>query len=297
MNYLSQIELRHYRYFLVLANELHFRKAAELLHISQPALSKQMKQFEEFLDLTLFERHNRKVVLTTAGKYLQKECSQYFSKLDDFIRHAKLLDQGLEGELHLGFVGSAMQEVIPNLLLKFENSYPNILVKLNELDNNLQMQELLAFRLDVGFVRMDKIPNELEVQAEYEDTFSLVLPKNHVLNSENFHSISQLKDEAFILFDPTYSESYYAKVMHIFEGEGFRPKVSHSTVNASSIFRLVENGLGVSIVPTALQHGFDLAIKFIELKDIAERTTLKMIYHKDNSNPVLGNFLVVSCNL
>jgi DNA-binding transcriptional LysR family regulator len=287
----AQIEFRHYRYFLAVAKELHFRKAAEHLHISQPALSKQIKQLEEILGLILFVRHNRKVSLTRAGLYLQQELSQHFKQLDDFVKHAKLLDQGLEGELRLGFVGSAMQQIIPQLLLEFEKNHPNILVKLNELDNHLQIDALLAQQIDIGFVRIDQIPNDLIVQSEFVDTFSLVLPKNHPISASNFLSVSQLKDEAFILFDPTYSESYYAKVMHIFEEVGFRPKVSHSTVNASSIYRLVENGLGISIVPTSLQHGFNLEVKFIELKNIPQRTTLKMLWNKLNQNPVLAHFL------
>jgi len=261
------------------------------LHISQPALSKQIKQLEEILGLILFVRHNRKVSLTRAGLYLQQELSQHFKQLDDFVKHAKLLDQGLEGELRLGFMGSAMQQIIPQLLLEFEKNHPNILVKLNELDNHLQIDALLAQQIDIGFVRMDQIPNDLIVQSEFVDTFSLVLPKNHPISASNFLSVSQLKDEAFILFDPTYSESYYAKVMHIFEEVGFRPKVSHSTVNASSIYRLVENGLGISIVPTSLQHGFNLEVKFIELKNIPQRTTLKMLWNKLNQNPVLAHFL------
>lgn len=287
----TQIELRHYRYFLALAEELHFRKTAETLHISQPALSKQIHQLEDLLGLKLFDRTNRKVLLTKAGHYLKQELTLHFRQIDDFIKHARLLDQGLEGELRLGFVGSAMQQIIPDLLLTFEKKYPNILVKLTELDNSLQINALLAQRIDIGFVRMDQVPNDLVVQAEYEDTFSLVLPVNHWLDAATFISINQLKEEAFILFDRTYSESYYAKVMHIFEEEGFRPKVSHSTVNASSIYRLVESGLGVSVVPTSLQHGFDLKVKFIELRDIPQRTTLKMVWNKANQNPVLAHFL------
>lgn len=289
-----QIEIRQYKYFLAVAEELHFRKAADVLHISQPALSKQIKQLEESLGLSLFDRHNRKVLLTRAGTYLKAELSQHFKQLDEFVKHAKLLDQGLEGELRLGFVGSAMQELIPQLLLRFEKKHPNILIKLTELENNQQISALLNQEIDVGFVRMDQVPTALQVHAEYEDTFSLVLPENHAINASDFESISQFKEEAFILFDATYSQSYYAKVMQIFESEGFQPKVSHTTVNASSIFRLVENGLGISIVPTALQHGFDMKIKFIELKNIPQKTTLKILWNSGNLNPVVTHFL--GCN-
>ncbi len=287
----NQIEFRHYRYFLAVAKELHFRKAADLLFISQPGLSRQIKQMEKELGIKLFERHNRKVELTAAGEYLQKELTDNFKRLDDIVAHAKLLNDGIDGNLKLSYLGSAMQKVIPELLLKLEAGHPNVLINLTELDNKSQIQALLKQEIDVGFVRMERIPRELDIKPIFEDTFSLVLPKNHKLNTNNFTSISQLKDEHFILFDASYSESYYEKVMQIFDDSGFSPIVSHSTVNASSIYRLVENNLGVSIVPTSLQSGYDLGIKFIELKNIPQRTTLKIIWNKTNSNPILYNFL------
>lgn len=289
MNY--QLDRRPFFYFLTLAEELHFRKASERLHISQPALSKQIMQLEEQLRMKLFYRHNRKVELSSAGQYLQKRLAQHFKQFDEIIHHAQLLNQGLQGELKLGFVGSAMQQVIPNLLLDFERKYPSILIQLTELDNRQQVHQLLNHDLDVGFVRMDQLPHPLKTRALFEDTFSLVLPENHPLNASTFESIAQVKDEAFILFDPAYSESYYAKVMQIFEAHAFEPKVSHSTVNASSIFRLVENELGISIVPSALRSGFNMRVKFIEMIHIPQRTTLKMVWNTENHNPVLQPWL------
>jgi len=287
----NQTELRHYKYFLAVAEDLHFRKAAERLYISQPGLSRQIKQMEDELGVKLFRRHNRKVELTEAGKYLQKELTYNFKQLDDIVAHAKLLNEGTEGHLNLGYVGSAMQMVIPNLLLEFRKVHPNILFKLNEMDNNKQIQSLLNQEIDIGFVRMEHLPRGLEMKPVFEDTFSLVLPKEHWFNEENFKDLSQLKNEPFILFDASYSESYFEKVMQIFDNSGFSPLVSHNTVNASSIFRLVENNFGVSIVPTSLKLGYNLNIKFIELKNIPQRTTLKIVWNIKNTNPAMVNIL------
>jgi DNA-binding transcriptional LysR family regulator len=287
----NQTEFRHYKYFLAVAEKLHFRKAAEQLFISQPGLSRQIKQMENDLGIKLFERHNRKVELTKAGEYLQKELSDNFKRLDDIVSRAKLLNDGVDGNLKFGYVGSAMQKVIPELLLKFGKKYPNVLINLTEIDNKNQIQALLNQKIDIGFVRMERVPRELNIKPFFEDTFSLVLPKAHKINASNFYNLLQLKDEHFVLFDASYSESYYEKVMQIFDDSGFTPLVSHSTVNASSIYRLVENNLGVSIVPTSLKSGYDLGIKFIELLDIPQRTTLKIVWNKNNSNPILNNFL------
>ncbi len=290
----NQLEFRHYKYFLAVAEDLHFRKAAERLFISQPGLSRQIKQMEDDLGLKLFKRHNRKVELTEAGLYLQQELKNNFKRLDDLLHHAKLLNSGINGNLNLGFVGSAMQKAIPELLLKFRNSNPKVTFSLNEMDNNKQVKALLDQEIDLGFVRIERVPKGLEMKPLFEDTFSLVLPKDHPIDEPNFKSILQLKDEPFILFDPTYSESYYEKVMQIFDDAGFSPQVSHSTVNAISIYRLVENNFGISIVPTILKEGFNLDVKFIELKKIKQRTTLKVIWNNENTNPILKNFLDIT---
>jgi len=287
----NQLELRHYRYFLAVAKELHFRRAAEQLYISQPGLSRQIKQMEDELGIKLFERHNRKVELTQAGVYLQHELSNQLQHFDDIIKHAKLLNDGVEGKLKLAYVGSAMQNLIPELLLKFRETNPNVLTNLKEIDNRRQIQALLNQEIDVGFVRMERVPKGLEIQAAQDETFSLVLPANHSINVSNFKSLTQFKEEHFILFDSSYSDSYYEKVMQIFDDSGFVPTISHSTVNASSIYRLVENNFGISIVPTSLKYGFDLDIKFIELTEIPQRTALKVVWNKANTNPVLRSFI------
>lgn len=286
-----QIEYRHLRYFLTVAEELHFRKAAEKLFISQPGLSRQIKQMEEDLGIELFERHNRKVKLTTVGKYLQTEISKNLKDLDVIFNHARLLNDGIDGSLKFGYVGSAMQEVIPNTLPEFRKKHPNVLFSFNEMDNRMQIEALLNQDIDVGFVRLERVPRGLEIKPVFEDTFSLVLPEFHPINSSNFRNLNQFKNESFILFDRTYSESYYEKVMQIFDYSGFTPIISHNTVNASSIYRLVENNFGVSIVPTSLKLGYDMKIKFIELKNIPQRTTLRIVWNNSNTNPVLLHFL------
>ena len=292
----NQLEFRHYKYFLAVAKELHFRKAADRLYISQPGLSRQIKQMEDSLGIKLFERNNRKVELTKAGKFLQQELLIHFKQLEDILHHTKLLSDGIDGNLKLGYVGSAMQELIPKLLLRFRDNNPNVLINLTEIDNRQQIQALLNQEIDIGFVRMERVPKGLEIFPAIEETFSLVLPKNHNINESNFKNLSQFKDEQFILFDASYSESYYEKVMQIFDDSGFFPNISHSTVNASSIYRLVENNMGISIVPTSLQYGYNLDIKFIELTNIVQRTTLKMVWNSGNNNPVLGRFIKVIKN-
>lgn len=286
-----QIELRHLRYFQAVAEDLHFRKAAERLYIAQPGLSRQIKQLEETLGYPLFTRHNRSVVLTPAGSYLKTEVDSILQKLEAALQHSKLLHAGMEGRLNFGYVGSAMQNVIPDLLLRFRADFPNIRYGLEALDNRQQIERLLGREMDIGFVRMERFPVELESRPLFVDTFSLVLPTEHPLTQASFTSMAQLEDEPFILFDAGYSQPYFERIMEIFDDAGFRPNISHRTVHATTIYRLVENGFGLSVVPTSLQMGYQLGVKFIELASIPQRTTLSAVWRADNENPALANFV------
>jgi len=287
----NQIELRHLRYFLAVAEDLHFRKAAERLFISQPGLSRQIKHMEDDLGIQLFERHNRKVKLTHVGAYLKLEVTKNLKNLNHIINHAKLLQSGKEGSLTIGYVGSAIQKIIPELLLKFKERSPNINFVLKEMDNQKQVENLLLQNIDLGFVRLESVPLNLSIRPVLIENFCLVLPKDHPIEMSNFKSLSQFKDEFFILFDPIFSPSYYETVMRIFDDNGFIPKVSHSTIHANSIFKLIENNFGLSIVPKSLQLPYYGNVKFIELVDIPQRTTLSVVWDKKNTNPILNDFL------
>ncbi|WP_024769118.1 LysR family transcriptional regulator [Aquimarina macrocephali] len=286
-----QIELRHFTYFMAVAEELHFRKAADRLFISQPGLSRQIKQMEEIIGVALFVRSKRKVTLTAAGVYLKKELDYIFNHIDFTIRQTRLIDKGSDGEIRIGFLGSAIQTIIPALLVKANEEYPNIQFSLEEMSNYLQVEGIVKDQLDLGFVRLARVPDGIEIKTVHTDTFSLVLPMNHHLNEKTFKSVKQVADEHFILFSSDYSSVYYDKIMSICEDKGFSPIVSHKSVHAQTIFKLVESGLGVAIVPTSLQQGFDLGVKFLEIPKISQKAILSVIWKKDNRNPALQQIL------
>lgn len=289
MHMSNQIEFRHLRYFQTVAKELHFRKASEKLFITQPALSRQIQQLEEYVGAKLFDRDKRNVSLTKAGEYLLKESQFMFDHLGfikDNIRH---IASGDEGEIRIGFVGSAMQSVIPALLKKINKKSPGVHFVLTELTNQDQVDLIRNDQLDLGFIRTMRLPEGLNKLDVFDETFCLVLPKSHPITQKSFKSILDLKDEDFILFSSQYSHGYYDKIMSIFEDQGFTPRIAHESVHANTIFRLVENELGIGIVPSSLKQGFDLDIKFIELDKIPQRTTLSAIWKKGSLNPILEN--------
>lgn len=285
------MELRHLRYFVVLGRELHFAKAADKLFITQPALSKQIQQLEDELSVKLFERTKRNVKLTEAGRYLLDESQYILNHLEQVVEATQRKAEGEEGEVRIGFVGSAMQNVIPDLLERLNTKHPSIHTSLQELNNKDQLDNLLHDKLDIAFVRLESVPRELEKKVVFEDSFSLVVSKEHPIVSSNFESLKQFQREKFILFSNDYSQEYYDNIMSIFIDHGFQPKVSHRSVQANSIFRLVEKQLGVAIVPSAMQDGVNLDIEFISLAHLRQRTQLMAVWHKKNRNEALVKFL------
>jgi len=286
-----QLELRHFIYFLAVAEELHYRRAAEKLFISQPGLSTQIKKMEALLGTQLFVRDKKKVSLTPAGVYLKGEVELIVNHIEKAKKQLKLIGQGQVGEVRIGFLGSAMQQLVPDLLLALKAHHPLVHTSLEELSNATQVHAILTDRLDLGFVRMSRVPRGLEVRPVFEDTFSLVLPQDHPMDAAGFESVAQLSREEFILFSQDYSPEYYHTILSIFGDRGFSPRVSHRSVHAQTIFKLVENGLGIAIVPTTLQYGFQMRVKFIELLHIPQRAVLSVVWKTDNRNPALQNCL------
>lgn len=285
------MELRHLKYLLALGKELHFAKAAEKLFITQPALSKQIMQLEDELETKLLNRTKRSVSLTPAGKYLMDEAEYIINHLNRVVDATKRKGEGEAGEIRVGFVGSAMQSIIPELLEQMSKIHPNMHASLDELDNKDQLEAIARDKLDIGFVRLESVHKGFEQRVVLEDSFSLVVSNKHVVQLKNFKSLDQFKDEQFILFSNDYSQEYYDNIMSIFADHGFEPKVSHRSVQANSIFRLVERQLGVAIVPSALQGGLDLGISFIPLNHLPQRTKLMAIWNADNRNEALSKFL------
>ena len=281
------MELRHLKYFVSVAENLNFRKAAESLHIAQPGLSRQIMQLENELECQLFDRNKRNVSLTRAGEYFLSEVRFVLNHLASVTDHVRQIQEGLAGELRIGYVGSAMQTVAPAILDKLYHDFPAVSTVLTEMNNQEQLNKIIDDQLDVGFVRVQAVPENLQMIPLHTDSFSVVLPMDHPLDKQSFRSIDQLSNESFILFSGDYSPHYYAKIISICEDKGFYPKISHRSVHAYTIFKLVESGMGVAIIPTSLKTGYQLNVKFLEIKNIAQKTTLSAIWSVKNRNPVL----------
>ncbi|MCM4151065.1 LysR family transcriptional regulator [Arenibacter sp. N53] len=287
----NQLELRPLRYFLVLAETLHYRKAADILFISQSALSQQIKQLEAILGVTLFDRTNRKVALSRPGQLLVKEAQLILKQLEDSMERWQLTHDGVIGQLKIGFVGSAMQMYLPSILKQFGKKYTKINFYLEELTNTEQIRALEHEELDIGFMRSNIVSPDLRIKSVYKENFSLVLPEDHFITKDNFKHMGQLSEESFILFPNENSPMYFQQIQNLCADQGFSPRISHKSIHGPTIFKLVENGMGISIVPNSLRDEHNYKIKFLELDKVPHRTELFAAWKKNNTNPALHYFL------
>ncbi|MFB0947239.1 MAG: DNA-binding transcriptional LysR family regulator [Spirosomataceae bacterium] len=281
---------RQLHYFLVLADELHFKNAAGKLFIVQPALTKQIQNLEESLGVKLFTRNKRNVALTEAGHFLRRRATRIVTELEEIKQQIRLVDEGHQGEIRIGYVGSCIHTFLPDCLTTLHDTFPSIQTYLSEMTSASQFSAVLKSELDVAFLRNPPSHKRIEQRMVFQETFSLVLPKKHWLSPENFEGMQQVSDENFILPTKSDGENYHRLQWSICEDAGFSPTIAHETVHGQTVLRLIEHNLGLSLLPTSFQTVTNAAVKFIELKNIPQRAEISMIWDTQNSNKSLPIF-------
>lgn len=287
------MELRHLEYFRVLAEELHFGRAARRLFIAQPPLSRQIRNLERELGVELFERTNRRVRLTSFGEYFRTEVDQVFERLDEIKNHLNLMKEGAVGQVRLGYVGAVMHSILPAILAEFRRRQPRITTALFELTNEGQVAALRNGGIDIGFIRTPIVVPDLQVKAVYAETFSLVLPNRHPLAGSKTPPLKKLEAEPFIGFMRECAPPLVDAVTGICLRAGFSPRVGHSTSQINTIVRLVEAGLGWSILPSSVGRAYDVRVRFFELGSLPERAELSVATNPARSSPAVAKFLEV----
>jgi DNA-binding transcriptional LysR family regulator len=273
------METRLLKYFSVLAEELHFGKAAKKLHISQPPLSRQIKGLEEELGVRLFNRTKRNVQLTAYGKYLKHESYKLFNQIDVMKNHLELMKNGAFGQVKIGYVGDFMHSIFPAILSELKQEYPKIDTILLESDTESQISALRTGLIDLGFVRTPIEVKDIVINPIYKETFSLILSKSHPLSSRKKIPLKKLADEPYIGFSPKCPPPLSKSVMSICNKAGFSPKVIHKALQINSIVKLVENNVGYSIIPIGPKAVFKENVKFFELKNYPERAEISLAYN------------------
>jgi DNA-binding transcriptional LysR family regulator len=287
------MELRQLRYFLMLAHELHFRRAADKLFIVQPALTKQIQDLEAELGVILFDRNKRNVKLSVAGEYFNTEITKLFEQLEKSKNEIKQIEIGQKGELKIGYVGSCIHTFLPKLLGDLHDKYSEIHTYLSEMTSASQFLAVQKGELDIAFLRNPPPNKRFKQRIVFQENFALVLPKNHWLDASNFQSLTQVANEKFILPTKTDGEIYHNLQWSICEDAGFSPKISHETVHGYTTLKLVENNLGISLIPISFERVTNTAVKFIELRDIPQKAEITALWNLQNTNPSFGRFMEI----
>lgn len=280
------MELRHLKYFLAVAEELNFTKASEKLFISQPPLSRQIIELEEEIQARLFNRNNKKVELTEAGKYFEKEVRELFQNLEHSIIKTKKIAQNTSGEFRIAYISSIYSAVISDLIQQLKKQFPYVNFKLFEVSTSKQILALEQGKIDLGIIRSPIKSPKIKSQLWFQDGFSVVYNKSLIqINSEK--DIPTLKDETFVFFNKDYAPHYHEVLLQLCAFYGFTPKIVHESNNINSIVQLVKNGLGISIVPaTIAKNNSDPEIGFIELKKVNLYTDVSLISSKKDDSEI-----------
>lgn len=278
-------DVRQLRYFLAVAEELHFGRAAKRLHMAQPPLSQQIRRLEEIVGYPLFLRTSRAVRLTPSGELLLIRTRQILSKINNDLESVRAVARGETGTLNLGFVGSAMLTKLPSVLGRYRKLYPNVDLKLKEYYTAQLIDALLGGELDVGLLRDGDPHDELIMESVLSEPFLCVLPKRHPLAVLRTIPVRRLKDEPFVLFPPSVGQSAWKRTLHICEAQGFHPRVVQEGPQWPTILRLVGAGLGITIVPECVKQFADSEVVCRKLSPTNSFSTLDLAYRRDSFRP------------
>jgi DNA-binding transcriptional LysR family regulator len=290
MNMKTEIEFRHLRYFLAVAETLHFSKAAAQLGMAQPPLSQQIRGLERILGYPLFERTTRGVRLTKVGQYFRERARSTVTKMQDDVEMARRLGGGQEGVLTVGFSGSVMLTTLPKAIERYRRLYPRVELRLRELTTAEQVASLLDGTLDLGFLRDGEPREGLSIESILQEPFIAVLPARHKLAGSPTIRPGDLRNERFVFFARRMGPLAFDRTLSCCEAEGFRPNVVQEAPQWPTVVRLVAAGSGVSLAPACVA-GF--AMPGVVYKKVRSRhwTSIDIGLKPDLDNPAVEAFL------
>lgn len=281
------IEYRHLKYFVVLADELHFGRAAKRLHISQPPLSFNIKQLEQALGVELLIRSSKGVELTPAGEIFRQSALQLLGQTDAAIDRVREVGAGVTSRVRIGFVGSMLFRGMPERLQRFQASFPSVQVELTEGNSSDQLAALARGQLDLGFVHTSRIDGDLSHRLYMSEPFVLCLNEHESAVLPEGIAIDQLAGVPLVLFSKGASPDYYERVMSACHLIGWQPRVRHEVRHWLSVVALVRKGMGAALVPAALIDSGVGDVVFKPLPPSAVTSDVYMVWRRKSVPDVL----------
>ncbi len=278
------MDFRHFRYFVAVAEELHFARAAERLGIAQPALSQQIRSLEERMGVRLFDRAHRRVELTEAGAVFLVEVRVALESAEKAVRVAQDVARGASGTIDIGFVGSIMYEPrFPVLLKDYRDARPDVRLLLHEMAPLLQIEQVAARHLDIAIVRSPLpavLPEGLESFVLASQRLVVVLPRDHRLAEAQDLQLADLSGDSFLSFDDPPGVGLGHAVLSLCREAGFEPDICLRVSEIGTLISLVAAGHGVSLMPATVAHLQLPGVRYVPLRDITPCSELVVIHRR-----------------
>jgi DNA-binding transcriptional LysR family regulator len=290
------IELRHLRYFLAVADTLHFGQAAERLGMSQPPLSQQIRQLEQLLGAALFVRSHRRVQLTDAGALLQQKARAILHQVDAAVDEVQRVQRGEQGELHIGLTrATPLVPQIPRAIFGYRGRFPQVRLQLREMNTLQQIDALLENRLDVGIIRKRVLPPELVAHSLFTDPLALVLHRTHPAlrgrdPARTVLPLRQFAQEPFVGFDRSVGAGIHDHMIALCAAAGFTPRIVQEAGEASTLISLAAAGLGAAILPASCDHIQVDGACFVPLQDEGAHSEVELVWRREGVTPLIRNF-------
>jgi DNA-binding transcriptional LysR family regulator len=285
------MELRQIRSFLSVAETLHFGRTAELIHLSQPALSLQIRALEEEVGVRLFERNRRKTTLTAAGLAFRDDAAAALSQLEQAIRRAKLAANGKLGRLRIGFISTAGREIVPDIVRQFRELNPQVELSLRNIVTAEQLRMLETGALDIGFLRVPIGEHPaLDVVTVHREPFVLVVPSSHKLAKRKRVRLRELVGQDFVGYERSYAPGFHDLIFGMLRDAGIAPNISQAAAEIPTLISLVDSGMGITILPvSAVKHSV-ASVVACEILDRIPMSEIGIAVSKRFRAPVVDNF-------
>jgi DNA-binding transcriptional LysR family regulator len=288
------MELRQLRYFIALAEELHFGRAAKRVALTQPPLSQAIAKLESELRVRLFERTRRRVALTHAGAAFLEEARATVARASQAVEVARRADRGEVGRLAVGYLAATAYSFLPLVLRDFARGHPGVKLELRELTLPLQFEALRRGDIDVGLLRPPVSDPELDSQLLLEEKFVLALPSAHPLCALRKIPAKRLAGESFVLFPRQPGLVNHDLVMGFCLRAGFRPRVAQEANQTHTVVALVAAGFGVALVPLSAQRMGLPGVVYRPLREATPVSRTAAAWRRADTSPVLAEFLAVA---
>ncbi|MCT4717193.1 LysR family transcriptional regulator [Enterobacteriaceae bacterium H18W14] len=284
------IELRHLRYFVAVAEELHFGRAAARLRISQPPLSQQIQILEQQIGARLLARTNRSVNLTAAGLQFLTDARQILGQVEAAAARAERLHHGETGELRIGFTSSApFIKGVSDSLSTFRKRYPDVHIQMREINTRQQIAPLNDGELELGLMRNTRLPDTLEWKLVLREPLLAMVHRDHPLAGSSSISLQALAHEPFVFFDPRVGTGLYDDILGLLHRFNISPYITQEVGEAMTIIGLVSAGLGVSILPASFKRVRVSDVVWLPLQEQEARSEMWLVWpkHRELSSAAL----------